>query len=331
MNASGVALQEKNTGEAGELYMAFELGEKNWKLSLSEGARSPSHYTVVAGDTAALLECIAKAKARCGLAQEARVRSCYEAGRDGFWLHRWLTEHGIDNIVVDSASIEVNRRARRAKTDRLDGDKLLAMLLRYVGGERRVWSVVRVPTLEQEDERRTHRELGRLGQERTAHINRIRSLLVMQNLRVKYVCGRPWQRWWTSHAGELPPRVRAEIERESERVSVVQKQIHTIEAEQRQAVGANTEPQVAGLARLRGIGVGSGCVLTKELFGWPVLPQPARGGGLPGAGALALRQRGEPNRARHFQGRQSTGACFDSGTRLVLAPLPAAQRIKPVV
>jgi len=268
MNASETALQGKHTGEASELYMAFELGEKNWKLSLSDGARSPSHYTVAAGDTTALLECIAKAKARCGLPPGARVHSCYEAGRDGFWLQRWLSEHGIDNIVVDSASIEVNRRARRAKTDRLDGDKLLAMLLRYAGGERRVWSVVRVPTLEQEDERRTHRELGCLGQERTAHINRIRALLVMQNLRVKYVGGRLWQRWWTGHAKELPPRVRAEIEREIERLSLVQKQMLTIEAEQRQAVDANAEPQVAGLAQLRGIGVCSGWVLAKELFGW---------------------------------------------------------------
>jgi transposase len=268
MNASGTALQGKHTGEASELYMAFELGEKSWKLSLSDGARSPSHYTVAAGDTEALLECIAKAKARCGLAPEARVHSCYEAGRDGFWLHRWLIEHSIDNIVVDSASIEVNRRARRTKTDRLDGDKLLAMLLRYAAGERRVWSVVRVPTLEQEDARRTHRELGRLGQERTAHINRIRSLLVMHNVRVKYVGGRLWQRWWTGHAGELPPCVRAEIERESERLSVVQKQIHTIEAEQRQAVGENTEAQVARLVRLRAVGVVSGWVLVKELFGW---------------------------------------------------------------
>ena len=123
MNASGTALQGKHTVEASELYMAFELGEKNWKLALGDGARSPSHYAVAVGDTVALLECIAKAKARCGLAPEASVHSCYEAGRDGFWLHRWLIEHGIDNIVVDSASIEVNRRARRVKTDRLDGDK----------------------------------------------------------------------------------------------------------------------------------------------------------------------------------------------------------------
>ncbi len=88
MNASGTALQGKHTVEASELYMAFELGEKNWKLSLGDGARSPSHYTVAAGDTSTLLECIAKAKVRCTLAPEASVGSCYEAGRDGFWLHR---------------------------------------------------------------------------------------------------------------------------------------------------------------------------------------------------------------------------------------------------
>ena len=220
MNASSrTALQQKHTATASELYMAFELGEKNWKLALSDGARTPSRYTVTAGDTAGLLECIAKTKARCGLPKGAKVRSCYEAGRDGFWLHRWLIEQGIDNIVVDSASIEVNRRARRAKTDRLDGDKLLTMLLRYTAGERRVWSLVRVPTPQQEDQRRVHRELERLGRERSAHSNRIRALLVMHNLRVKYVGGRLWQRWWAAHAGKLPPGVGAS-DRARERAAV---------------------------------------------------------------------------------------------------------------
>jgi len=268
MNASGTALQGKHTVEASALYMAFELGEKNWKLALGDGGCSPSRYAVVAGDTAALHECIAKAKARCGLAPKASVHSCYEAGRDGFWLHRWLIAQGIDNIVVDSSSIEVNRRARRAKTDRLDGDKLLSMLIRYHADEPRVWSVVRVPTLEEEDARRAHRELGRLGHERTAHINRIRALLVLNNRRVKYVGGRLWRRWWTGHAQELAPGVRAEIERESERLLLVKKQMDAIEAAQRQAVAAGTEPQVAGLAQLRGIGMSSGWVLAKELFGW---------------------------------------------------------------
>ena len=268
MKASGTALRGKHTATASKLYMAFELGEKNWKLALGDGVRAPSRYSVAAGDTSAVLECIAKAKVRCGLAKGAKVHSCYEAGRDGFWLHRWLIAQGIDNIVVDSASIEVNRRARRTKTDRLDGDKLLAMLIRYHAGERRVWSVLRVPTPEQEDERRAHRELERLGRERTAHINRIRALLVVHNLRVKYVGGRLWQRWWAAHAGELMPGVRGEIEREGERLLLVRAQMRAIEAQQHQVVAAGGELQVARLAQLGAIGVGSGWVLVKELFGW---------------------------------------------------------------
>jgi transposase len=96
--------------EASELYMAFELGEKNWKLALGDGVHSPSRYTVAAGDTAALLECIAKAKARCGLAPGARVGSCYEAGRDGFWLHRWLIEHGVFRPIVQPSLLMMLHR-----------------------------------------------------------------------------------------------------------------------------------------------------------------------------------------------------------------------------
>ncbi len=116
--------------------MSFELGDKKWQLTLSDGRRGPSRYTIDAGDTAAVVDCVSKSRVRCGVSAEAKVHSCYEAGRDGWWLHRWLIEQEIDNIVVDSASIEVNRRAGRAKTDRLDGDKLLAMLLRHRAGER---------------------------------------------------------------------------------------------------------------------------------------------------------------------------------------------------
>jgi transposase len=265
MDTHGTA---EGTEETKVLHMAFELSGKDWKLSLGDGTRAPSRYTVSGGDTAAVLESIAKAKVRCGLAPETPVRSCYEAGRDGFWLHRWLIAHGIDNLVVDSASIEVNRRARRAKTDRLDGDKLLAMLLRYTGGEKRVWSVVRVPTAEQEDARRVNRELKRLDHERTSHINRVRALLVTHNVRVKYVGGRLWGRWWAAQAGALLPGVRAEIERECERLALVCKQMHAIEASQRQAVKAGREPQVARLMQLYAIGMPSAWLLDKELFSW---------------------------------------------------------------
>ncbi|KWA78805.1 transposase [Burkholderia ubonensis] len=268
MDAPDRALQGQDMPIIGRLYMAFELGEKSWKLSLGDGVRGPSRCTVAAGDTASVLAAIVKAKARCHLATDAPVRSCYEAGRDGFWLHRWLVAQGITNLVVDSASIEVNRRARRAKTDRLDSDKLLSMSMRYHAGERRVWAVARIPTPQQEDERRLHRELERLRQERTAHSNRIRSLLVLHNLRVERIGGRVWTHWWTHHAAQLLPGLRAEIERELERLALVLGQIRPLEAQQKQQVRSGVQPMVARLARLAGIGIGSAWTLSKELFGW---------------------------------------------------------------
>ena len=191
--------QGQDTASQVELYMSFELADKTWKLTISDGRRGPSRYSVDAGDPVAVLECLTKARKRCGLSAQGKIHCCYEAGRDGWWLHRWLIEQGIDNIVVDAASIEVNRRARRAKTDRLDGDKLLVMLLRQHAGER-VWSVLREPSAEAEDARRTHRELGRLMHERIAHTNRIGSLLVLHNLRPHIIIGgRDWAAWWEHH------------------------------------------------------------------------------------------------------------------------------------
>lgn len=268
MDAPNTALRGQDTTIVGLLYVAFELGDRSWKLSLGDGVRAPSRCTVAAGDTTAVLMAIAKARARCHLAADTPVRSCYEAGRDGFWLHRWLSAHGIVNLVVDPASIEVNRRARRAKTDRLDSDKLLSMLMRYYGGERRVWAIARIPTPEQEDERRVHRELERLRQERTAHSNRIRSLLVLHNLRVERIGGRAWAHWWAQQAEQLLPALRAEIEREFERLSLVARQIRTLEAQQKQQVHSGAQPVIAVLSRLAGIGTGSAWTLVKELFGW---------------------------------------------------------------
>src|SRR5206468_907657 len=192
-------------------------------------------------DTDGGMRAIAKAKARCGLPGEVRVRSCYEAGRDGFWLHRWLVAQGIDNVVVDAASIEVNRRARRTKTDRIDGVKLHTKLMGYHGGERKVWAVARVPTAEQEDARRPLREAERLQREATGHRNRVRSLLVLHGLRVKGIGGRRWAPWWERHAAPLLPGVRAEIEREVERLTLVSAQLKTLEDAQRQAMAVKPE------------------------------------------------------------------------------------------
>ena len=122
-----------------------------------------------------------KSKHRHGLSESATVFSCYEAGRDGFWLHRALLSEGIENIVVDPSSVAVDRRARRAKTDRLDAEKLLRHLIRFQEDPQE-WRVVRVPSVEDEDERHLHRELSRLKRERTQHTNLIKSLLVLHGV-----------------------------------------------------------------------------------------------------------------------------------------------------
>jgi len=159
------------------LYLAFELGKNTWKLGFTIGmAQQPRERTIPAGALETVQQEITRAKQRFGLPEDARVVSCYEAGRDGFWLHRSLVAHSVQNHVIDSASIEVNRRQRRAKTDRLDVRKLLTMLLRHSAGEKKVWSAVRVPSVEEEDRRQLHRELTTAKQDRTRVINRIQGL-----------------------------------------------------------------------------------------------------------------------------------------------------------
>jgi transposase len=165
------------------LYMALELSNKTWRLALSDGVKR-RQVVVPAADLPRLSEAVSKAKERFGMPASARVVSCYEAGRDGFWLHRHLRSIGIENEVVDAASIEVSRRLRHVKTDRLDGERLLVKLIRHHTGERGGWSVVRVPSHEEEDARHLHRGLGRLKRERLAHRLRIQSLLVTQGVRL---------------------------------------------------------------------------------------------------------------------------------------------------
>ncbi|MCP4901103.1 MAG: transposase [bacterium] len=159
------------------LFIAFELGWKTWKLASTVGlGQKPRNSTIPAGDQKAVIKEISKAIERFGLSSSSRVVSCYEAGRDGFWLHRFLIHIGVENTVIDSASIEVSRRSHRRKTDRLDAIKLVAMLVRWGLGEK-PWSVVQVPSVEGEDSRQLHRELKTLKKDATRHINRIKGLL----------------------------------------------------------------------------------------------------------------------------------------------------------
>jgi transposase len=174
----------------------------------------------------------------------------------------------VHNVVVDASSIEVNRRARRAKTDRLDADKLRTMLVRHHGGEH-VWSVLREPTEQDEDARRVHRELQRLTHERTSHINRIRALLVLHNVRPDIVlAGRDWPAWWQKNSEQVAPKLRAEIEREIARLTLVKDQVRSIELARRRELASGVHPMVSQLTRLAAIGPTGAWVLVHEVFGW---------------------------------------------------------------
>src|SRR5215471_13531440 len=257
------------------LYLAFELGDMNWKLAFTIGqGQKPRLRSMPARELATLQTEITKAKKRFGLAADATVKSCYEAGREGFWLHRYLAAHGVDNSVVDSASIEVNRRQRRAKTDRLDASKLLNLLLRYHGGERKVWSIVRVPSVADEDARQLHRELEELKDERTAHVNRIKGLLTSQGLAASAV-GKEFAQWlgearlWDGTA--VPPDLQRRLLRELERWQLLDRQIKELEHERRQRIRRDDTPhadKVRSLLQLWGVGLNGAWLLVYELFAW---------------------------------------------------------------
>ena len=272
-------LQEQDSAKSPVLYMAIEMGEKNWKLLFSTGEPKRNgqlrtyQRTIEGNDWEALEEMIELSKGRLKLDEEVRVVSCYEAGQDGFYPHRQMLLRGIDNRVVDSASIEVNRRARRAKSDGLDVRKLMEMLVREGHGEVGVWRVVNVPTEEQEDRRRTHRELERLKKEDKQHRTRIRSLLKLDGIRPKVAPGgRGWMQYLEGLKSRVRPHAWTEIERESRRLELVKEQIRKLEALRREALErALDDPlmrMILGLILLRGIGEGSAWLLVMEFFGW---------------------------------------------------------------
>ena len=210
------------------LYMAMELSKRNWKLAFSNGTKI-RQINVPAGDFTGLHAAITHAKTKLGLPAAAPVRACYEAGRDGFWIHRRVVELGLDNVVVDAASIEVDRRQRRAKTDRLDAEKLVRMLMRYHAGERTVWRVVRVPSVAEEDARRLHRELERLKKERTAHRARVLSLLALHGVSAKLAVKRLRQPVAEWPGVAVPAALGEELERQRQRLELVDRQVRELE------------------------------------------------------------------------------------------------------
>jgi transposase len=256
------------------LYLAFELSLKDWKLAFSTGlGDKPLLRRVAAGDLNGLVHAIERAKRELDLPTTVPVASCYEAGREGFWLHRYLRSIGVCNRIVDSASIEVNRRKRRAKSDRLDATKLVSMLIRSMTGEKQVWSEVRVPAVAAEDRRHHHRELRTLKQDKTRVTNRIKGYLFNQGIRLKRVRELPQLledgRLWNGDA--LPPALCRRLEREWHHLQFLHEQILEIESERREELKRSKQRNVERIRQLiclRGVGIGSASILVREFFDW---------------------------------------------------------------
>jgi transposase len=270
------------------LFVAFELSEKTWKLGFTTGhGQKPRERSMDAGNQAHLLHEVAQAKKRFGLPDTAPVVSCYEAGREGFWLHRFLQAQGITNYVVDSSSIEVNRRKRRAKSDGLDVRKLVSMLIRYAHGERHVWRVVHVPSVDAEDQRHLHRDLETLKQERASTTTRIKSLLSSQGVRLTSLSKLPEQlealRLWDG--SPLPSGLRRRVLRVYAHHQFLSQQIAELEAERRALLQTSQEAaleKVRQLMHLRGIGINGAWLLVMEFFGWRAFKNRREVGGLAG-------------------------------------------------
>ena len=262
----------ESTGNTPALYMALELSARRWQLAFGVGLATPSRRrTIAAGDREALRREITAGKRRLGLAAAAPVRSCYEAGRDGFWVHRLRAREGVSNVVVDSASIEVNRRQRRAKTDRLDADALLRRLIRYWLGERDQWKVVHVPTVETEDARHAERAIATLVGERTRYRSRIHGLLATQGVRLPITghFGDRLASLTTPDGAALPPGVRARVALAWRMVVRVEGELRAARRVQQMSVRAATTPAAQRALRvqqLKGLGLGSASILAKEVF-----------------------------------------------------------------
>ena len=258
------------------VYVALELSRAIWLVAVRlPGVEKLVFHRLEAGDTARLLGFVAAHRTRteASLGAPVAVASCFEAGPDGFWLHRLLVANGIDNVIVEPTSILISRRSRRAKTDRLDAQGLLRVLMARHRGDHQICSVLRVPTPEEEDAKRPHRERERLVQERVRIENRIEALLLTQGIRK-----RPSLRYWdaemdalrTADGRALPPLLRAEIGRLKRRLTLTMELIREIEAERSTMLAMppsdDASCKVATLSRIRGVGDTFAAVLTREVF-----------------------------------------------------------------
>lgn len=262
-----------NNAAGGVLYMAMELSLNKWCIAFGNGTKT-RQVILDSNDKLGLCSEIQKAKEKFGLSEDAKVVSCYEAGRDGFWIHRWLESCGIENIVIDSSSIKVDRKSRRAKTDRLDASRMLKQLILHIRGDEKL-QIARVPSEKEEDRRRIHRERERLVKERTGHTNRIKSLLSLFGIKFQNRGYKSWDTylnnvkdWKNEH---LPEDQKSELLREAKRLEMVESQIKELETLRLERVESSDEDvykKVRQLKQLKGIGDIGSWVFIMEWFGW---------------------------------------------------------------
>lgn len=256
--ASATAIQP----EDGALLASLELSQSSWLLTVLQPiTRKFSRFSIKPGETGKLLDKMRQqqAKLQRQLDRPVRLVSIYEAGLDGFWLHRLLSGNGIENHVVDAGSVAAPRRRRRAKTDRLDGEMLIRVLASWLRREPRVCAMLAVPSEEQEDERRLSRERQQLVSERTALSNRIKGLLISQGARgydpLRNDRRARLEQLTTGEGRALPARLKAEVERMLDRLELALQQIKEAEHERDRLLKQQpADSPLASLLDLRSLG-----------------------------------------------------------------------------
>ena len=327
-------------GDYGTIFVAIELSQKTWLVTLHSPDKDKiSRHKLEGGDHAELLALIGRVRERAAraLGRVPAVVSCYEAGYDGFWLHRLLLAAGITNYVFDPASIAVDQRARRAKTDRIDGEQMLRTLMAYLRGEPQVVRIVRVPRAEQEDARRASRERDRLIKEQTAHTNRIKALLRLLGMAVGNPRRRDWLSWLarsgTGKARRCRRRCWPRSEHEHARLMLVREQLDALAQAPAQADPAPAAAQMAErselLLRLKCLGPAFATTLTNEVF-YKDFRNRREVAQLFRADAQSVAERRDRPRPGHQQGRQSARPLRRDRTGLAVAAASAGQCAQPM-
>src|SRR5436190_14616080 len=268
--------QEKDfTGCEAMLAVSLELSKGSWKIGLHDGRREKATVRSVSSDVAPrrlseAVKVIEETKRKWGLSEGVRVVVVYEAGQDGFWIHRALTAQGYEVLIVDPASIPVERRARRAKTDRLDAIKLVMTLRAWLRGEHDRMHVIRVPTEEAEAQRQLVRDRGELQKEVQQHRDRMRKLLrtvgCWDGVDDEFA-GRLERGEAKCHDGRaLRAELQARLRWECERLALVRKQLETLEATLVEKLPAPIRERITHLMQLKGVGRVGAVRLVLELF-----------------------------------------------------------------